>query len=95
MRGARLDDELTMAEKYDAEILDVLESIIQFTVDIADDVEEPDMSAEITMEEQNNAEIPGVMEMIVRIEITDAEGEMEMCLKMMVDEIILDLTLQI
>lgn len=84
-----------MAEKYDAEILDVLESIIQFTVDIADDVEEPDMSAEITMEEQNNAEIPGVMEMIVRIEITDAEGEMEMCLKMMVDEIILDLTLQI
>ncbi len=84
-----------MAEKYDAEILDVLESIIQFTVDIADDVEEPDMPAEITMEEQNNAEIPGVMEMIVRIEITDAEGEMEMCLKMMVDEIILDLTLQI
>lgn len=84
-----------MAEKYDVEILDVLESLIQFTVDIADDVEEPDMTAEITMEEQNNAEIPGVMEMIVRIEIADAEGEMEMCLKMMVDEIILDLTLQI
>ena len=87
-------DELTMAEKYDADILDVLESLIQFTVDIADAVEEPEMPAEITMEDQNNAEISGVMEMIVRktIETADAEGEMEMCLEMIVDEIILDLT---
>jgi hypothetical protein len=31
-------DDITMAEKHDAVILDVMESLIQFTVEIGDDV---------------------------------------------------------
>ena len=81
-----------MTEIHEVVILEVMERLIQLTVDVGDTVEEYIMPAEITMTDQGNEE-GGVMETLVgrTEEISNAEEDMEIrfAIEIMVDEIIL------
>ena len=81
-----------MTEIHEVVILEVMERLIQLTVDVGDTVEEYIMPAEITMADQGN-EVRGVMETLVgrTEEISNAEEDMEIrfAIEIMVDEIIL------
>ena len=81
-----------MPEIHETVILEVMERLIQFTVDVGDAVEEYIMSAELTMTDQGN-EVRDVMETLVgrTEEVSNAEEDMEIrfTIEIMVDEIIL------
>jgi hypothetical protein len=81
-----------MPEIHEVVILEAMERLIQFTVDVGDAVEEYIMPAEITMTDQGN-EVRDVMETIVgrTEEVSNAEEDMEIrfTIEIMVDEIIL------
>ena len=82
-----------MPEIHETVILEVMERLVQFTVDVGDAVEEYIiMSAEITMTDQGN-EVRDVMETPVgrTEEVSNAEEDMEIrfTIEIMVDEIIL------